>query len=197
MSSILTPEEIKKLGFKSVGTNVLISRKASFYSPENISIGNNVRIDDFCVLSGNIQIKNYVHVAVFSALFGGEEGITIESFCNISSRVSIYALSDDYFGESMTNPMIPDIYKKVIHKKVILEKHVIIGSNSVVLPGAYLAEGASFGAFSLIKSEVEPWSINAGIPCQRLKNRSKNILSLENEFIKNLRGDNIHDKKIK
>lgn len=185
MFAILSEEELMRIGFKSIGTNVSISKKASFYSPEKISIGDNVRIDDFCVLSGNICIKNYVHIAVFSALFGGEKGIKINDFCNISSRVSIYALSDDYSGESMTSPLIPDIYKNVFQKEVTLEKHVIIGANSVVLPGAYLAEGSSFGAFSLINSEIEEWSINVGIPCKKIKNRSRNVLEIEKKFSQN------------
>lgn len=43
----LTEKEIKILNFKSIGKNVLISDKASIYGAENMSIGNNVRIDDF------------------------------------------------------------------------------------------------------------------------------------------------------
>lgn len=46
-----TREQLEKKGFKSIGENVLISDKTSIYSPQNISIGNNVRIDDYCVLS--------------------------------------------------------------------------------------------------------------------------------------------------
>lgn len=44
-------EQLEKIGFKSLGENVLISDKTSIYSPENISIGNNVRVDDFSILS--------------------------------------------------------------------------------------------------------------------------------------------------
>ncbi|MBQ7670311.1 MAG: acyltransferase [Clostridia bacterium] len=186
MSSFMTPEEIDQVGFKCIGKNVLISKKASFYSPENITLGDNVRIDDFCILSGKISVGSYVHIAAYSALFGGIEGVVICDFCNISSRVTIYALSDDYSGESMTSPLIPDEYKNVEHKKTVLEKHVIIGSNSVVLPGAVLAEGSSYGAFSLVKSKTEPWSIYAGIPCKKIKKRSKKLLDLENEFLKNI-----------
>lgn len=189
MTNFLTKEEIRELGFKSVGNDVFISRKASFYSPEKISIGEHVRIDDFCVLSGNIQIGNYVHIAVYSGIFGGEKGVKISDFCNISSRVSIYALSDDYSGESMTNPMIPDEYKNVEQREVVLEKHVLLGCGSIVLPGAYLSEGASFGAFSLVKTKVEPWTMNAGIPCRKIKERSKNILDLERKFMDNQKGE--------
>ncbi len=182
MTSFLSKDAIKSIGFKHVGKNVLISKKASFYSPEKISIGDHVRIDDFCILSGKVSISNYVHIAAYSAIFGGDKGVAISDFCNISSRVSIYALSDDYSGESMTSPLIPDNFKNVEQKEVVLEKHVLIGSGSIVLPGAYLSEGASFGAFSLIKNKIEPWSINAGIPCKKIKNRSKKILDLEVKF---------------
>lgn len=49
--AILTREEIEQMGFASVGNNVFISTKASFYGTSKIHIGNNVRIDDFCVIS--------------------------------------------------------------------------------------------------------------------------------------------------
>lgn len=44
-------EQLEKIGFKVLGENVLISDKTSIYSPENISIGNDVRVDDFSILS--------------------------------------------------------------------------------------------------------------------------------------------------
>ena len=81
----------------------------------NIVIGNNVRIDDFVVLSagqGGIEIGNYIHIAVFSSLIGAGR-IALSDFCNISSRVSIYSSSDDYTGEYMTNPMMPKILTNV------------------------------------------------------------------------------------
>jgi len=182
MDSFLSKQEIVEMGFKNVGKNVLISRKASVYSPQKISIGSNVRIDDFCVLSGTISIGNYVHIAVFSAIFGGNAGVEIHDFANLSSRVSVYALSDDYSGASMTNPMVPDEFKNVTQKKVVIGKHVIIGASSVVLVGAFLSEGASFGAFSLINSYIEEWTINVGIPCKKIKDRSRKVQELEKKF---------------
>lgn len=181
MDSFYSKEELKKLGLHSVGKNVKISRKASFYGVSKISIGSNVRIDDFCILSGKIDIGNYIHIAAYSALYGGDEGITLEDFVNISSRVCIYSISDDYSGNSMTNPMIPDNLKEVVSQKVHLQKHVIIGSTSVVLPGVILEEGSAFGSFSLINHNSEPWSINAGIPYKKIKDRSRNILNIEKE----------------
>lgn len=182
MSSFLYTDELSELGLASFGDNVLISRKASIYGAKNISIGNNVRIDDFCILSGKISIGNYIHIAAYTALYGGDKGIVIHDFSNISSKTTIYSLSDDYSGETMTNPMIPDKYKNVVSKRVVIERHVIIGASCVVLPGVVLKEGSSFGAMSLINKSSEPWSINAGIPFKKIKNRSKELLELEKEF---------------
>lgn len=184
MNSFYTSNELNKLGLATFGNNVLISRKASIYGAENISIGNNVRIDDFCILSGSITIGNYVHIAAYTALYGGDKGIFIHDFVNISSKNAIYSISDDYSGETMTNPMIPDKYKKVQSEEVVIERHVIIGSGCVVLPGVVLKEGSSFGALSLINRNSEEWSINAGIPFKKIKNRSKELLKLENKFRK-------------
>lgn len=183
-NSFYSQEELLDLGFCDIGENVHISKKASIYDASRISIGNNVRIDDFCILSGSITIKNYIHIAAYSALYGGTYGIEIHDYSNISSRNTIYAISDDYSGESMTNPMIPDKYKKIFGKKVIIEKHVIIGSGCVILPGVVLGEGSSFGAMTLINRSSEPWTINAGIPFRKIKDRSKELLKLEEQFSK-------------
>lgn len=50
MTSFYSEEELRSIGLKSYGKNVLISRFARIYGAESISIGNNVRIDDFCIL---------------------------------------------------------------------------------------------------------------------------------------------------
>ncbi len=182
MTSFYTNEELKLLGFKKVGENVCISRKASFYSIENISLGNNVRIDDFCILSGKIELENYIHIASYSCLYGGEEGIQIGDFANISSRVAIYAINDDYHGFGMTNPMIPEKYRNVTHKKVVIDKHVIIGTSSTVLPGVTLEIGSAIGAMSLVNKDCEEFTIYAGIPIKKIKERKRDILDVELNF---------------
>ncbi len=184
INSFYSDRELAELGLKSYGEDVKISRKASIYNPDKIVIGSHVRIDDFCILSGTIQIGNYIHIAAYSALYGGKSGIFIDDFANISSRVSIYAVSDDYSGMSLTNPMIPEEYKKLNCAPVYIRKHVILGATSVVLPGVILETGSAFGSFSLVKNSSEAWSINTGIPAQKIKNREKKILELESQFLK-------------
>lgn len=190
MNSFYTEKELRDLGFKSLGRKVQISRKASIYGAGNISIGNNVRIDDFCILSGRIELGNYIHIAAYTALYGGDKGIFISDFSNLSSRISVYSVSDDYSGNTMTNPMVPDEYKNVTSEPVYIGKHVIIGSTSVVLPGVNIAEGSSFGSFSFINRDSASWSVNAGIPFKKIRDRNKELLILEKKLkdVENISG---------
>ena len=181
----LSREIIDQMGFASVGRDVMISDRASFYGCARISLGDKVRIDDFCVLSagvGGIDIGSYVHVAVYSSLIGSGK-ITIADFANISSRVSIYSSSDDYSGATMTNPTIPPAYTGVLHADVSIGRHVIIGSGAVVLPGVTLDEGVAIGALSLVSRNCHAFGVYAGTPAKRLKERKRDLLSLEQLFV--------------
>jgi dTDP-4-amino-4,6-dideoxy-D-glucose acyltransferase len=182
---------LESMGFGSLGKNVFISDKASLYNCTNIFIGNNVRIDDFCVLSageGGIFIGNNVHIAVYSSLIGMGK-IILSDFSNLSSRVSIYSSNDDYSGVTMTNPTIPSQYTGVTHADVYLGKHVIVGAGSIILPGVTLAEGTSLGAFSLVTKSTQPWSVYVGIPAKRIKERSQKLLELEKQYLAEERDD--------
>lgn len=186
MTSFMSKEELVQVGFKSVGDNVLLSRNAKVYGAEHITIGNNVRIDDFCILSRKVDIGDNVHIAAYSAMYGGAAGIRIDDFANISSRVCVYALSDDFSGRTMTNPMIPDEYKDVFNDPVYIGRHVIIGTGSTILPGVRLNEGCIVGAMSLVKKDVAEWTTVAGIPAKKIKDRERGLLNLEEVFLKEI-----------
>jgi galactoside O-acetyltransferase len=179
VSSYYSEQELLALGLKSVGKDVRLSRKASLYGTQNISIGNHVRIDDFCVLSGNITIGNYVHINPYTGIYAGKAGVYIEDFCNFSSRITIYAVADDYSGNYMTSPLLPSECTNIQASPVYIRKHVIVGTSSSILPGVEISEGCAIGAMSLVKKNTKPWGIYAGIPCQRIKERSKNLLQFE------------------
>ena len=178
MNSFYTEDELKNIGLKRYGANVLISRFANIYSPETIEVGDNVRIDDFCILSGNIKIANNVHISVGCYLFAGDVGIEIDDYSGISSRSAVYAISDDYSGDFLTNPTVLSKYRNIINSKVTLKKYSIVGSGSTILPGSIIEEGVAIGAMSLVKGKTEPWSIYCGIPCKKIKERSKKLLEL-------------------
>lgn len=187
----LSPKELKTVGFKSLGKNVKISDKASIYEAQKISIGDNSRVDDFCILSGSIKIGRNVHIAPFCLVAGGEEGIEMLDFSGCAYHVQIFTQSDDYSGRTMTNPTVPSEYKKEYKKKIIIGKHVIIGTGSIIFPNVHLAEGCSVGAMSLIHKSTKPWGIYSGNPAKRIKERKQDLLILEQKFLKEQNNDSI------
>jgi galactoside O-acetyltransferase len=187
----LTETELEKVGFKKIGKNVLISDKCSIYNAKNIEIGSNVRIDDFVILSageGGIRIGSHIHIACYASLIGGGE-IIVEDFSQVSSRVTILSSSDDFSGDFLVGPCISSEFTNVKSKKVILKKHSVIGTGSTILPGVTLHEGAAVGAMSLVKNDIDEYTIFFGVPAKKQKNRSKKILDLENNFLKKNHND--------
>jgi acetyltransferase-like isoleucine patch superfamily enzyme len=51
---------------------------------------------------------------------------------------------------------------------IVVEDDVWIGANSVLLDGAVLRQGCIVGAGSVVRSELEPYSINIGAPAKRV-----------------------------
>ena len=87
-TSFYTNDELLDLGFQCVGSHVLISRKASLYGTKGMQIGDNVRIDDFCILSGEITLGSNIHIGAYSALYGSM-GIELENNTGISPRSTL------------------------------------------------------------------------------------------------------------
>lgn len=177
-NSFYSEIELSKLGLKAYGKNVLISKKCSIYSPEKISIGNNVRIDDFCILSGNIILGSNIHISTFCALYGAH-GVEMEDYSGISPRGTIFSAIDDFSGDYLIGPVHPKNLTNVIGGKVLLKKFVQIGCGSIVFPNVTISEGTVVGALSLVKKSLPEWGVFAGIPCKKIRDRSKKVLEFE------------------
>jgi galactoside O-acetyltransferase len=177
-------KELTNIGLKTYGTNVSISRFARLYNPGNITIGNNIRIDDFCILSAGknlFVLEDWIHIAA-GVYIWGNEGFHVKSFSNISAGTKIYTQSDSYCGHHMIGPLIPSELRKVYGSPLVLEKHVIIGAGSIILPGVKLGEGVAIGSNSLVIKDCDAWGIYAGSPAKRIKERSKKVLELEQQL---------------
>jgi galactoside O-acetyltransferase len=181
MTSFYTEKELAELGLKQYGKNVLISRKCSIYSPAKISIGDNVRIDDFCILSGEITLGSHIHIAAYCALFGAF-GIEMEDYSGLSIRCTILSASDDFSGNYLTGPMMPQHTTNIKGGKVVLKKYTVAGANCVILPNVTIETGVAVGTMSLINKTLAEWGIYVGIPAKRIGEREKGLLKLvENE----------------
>ena len=183
MNGYLDEEGVKRLGLKSVGENVLISEKACIYMPEKISIGSNVRIDDFCILVGDITLGSYIHISPFASIHGtGGGSVTMYDFTALGSYATIYAGSDDFNGGSLTNSTVPKEYCKIISGDVVMEKHCMVGVKGVLLPKAYMCEGSVLGAMSLLNKKTKPWSVYFGSPARRINDRNRGVIESEEKL---------------
>lgn len=180
----LTDKEIKNIGFKKVGINVKISERAVFYSPENISMGDYARIDDFVIISAGteVTIGRYVHIGCYASIIG--KGIVLmQDFSGISCGVRIFSSSDPYNGNYMTNPTVPEEFRCTRHDDVILGRHVVVGANSIILPGVTLNDGVAVGAMSLVKESVgDKDAIIAGSPAKITGWRHEGMYHREEEL---------------
>jgi galactoside O-acetyltransferase len=180
----LDNKQLSSLGLAAVGDDVLIDSDARFIGASRIRIGSHVRIDAFSILSagaGGITIGNHVHIAVQCFLTGAAP-IEFEDFSAISGRTLVYSSTDDYSGAALTGPMVPDQFRNVISAPVRLARHALVGAGSVILPGVVLGEGSAVGAMSLVREDVPPFTIVAGVPARRLEARSRRLLELEREL---------------
>lgn len=181
MNSFYSEEELKQLPIKSFGKNVLISRKVSIYSNYEIVIGSNVRIDDFCILSGKIELGSYIHIGAYCALYGGF-GIKMEDFTGLSPRCSLFSASDNFDGNYLISPTTKKEHNQIIGGEILIKKYTQVGANSVIMPNIILEEGTAIGSMSLVTKSTQSWSVYVGTPAKKLKDREKGLINLIKDY---------------
>jgi len=180
MNNWLSLQYLKKLGVKIYGNNIKVSKYTKIYNPLKLILHDNIRIDDFTILSGsgNIEINNNVHIASHCKITSSTN-IIFGKYSGISSGVKLFGSTDDFSGNFMTGPTLPEHVLGVKNGDIILNKHVVVGSGSIILPNVILAEGTIVGALSLINKNTEEWKIYSGNPAKILKDREKKCLEYE------------------
>lgn len=179
----LTRDALHAMEFAHLGRNVKISVAAMLYDTARMRIGDNSRIDDFCVISGRVEMGRNVHLAPFCLVAGGVPGVFIRDFAGFAYRVSAFAQSDDYSGVTMTNPTVPARFKLEALAPVRIGRHVIVGTSAIIAPGVSLGEGCAVGAAALVLRDVDPWVIVAGAPAKVLRPRKRDLLALETAYL--------------
>jgi acetyltransferase-like isoleucine patch superfamily enzyme len=110
----------------------------------------------------NLEIGNYVSLGTYVHMWC-EGGIKIGHRVLIGSHTAITSVTHDYQQQ--------DMRKNVIHKQVVIEDDVWIGTHSVILPGITIGRGSVIGANSVVTKDVEPYSIVFGSPAKHSKYR--------------------------
>lgn len=154
--------------FKNIGKNAIIDIGVNIINPSSLTIGNNVYIDSYAVISNpqnNIIIGDNVHIGPHSFI-GGKGDIVIGDYCGLSSGSRIYSGSAKASKKNILihNPTMAPNSAEVIHDKVILEKNCVLFANSVVLPGVTMKEGSILSSCSYLSKNTIKNSIYAGTP---------------------------------
>jgi dTDP-4-amino-4,6-dideoxy-D-glucose acyltransferase len=160
---------------KSCGEDVFISQQVEIRRPHLVTIGKHVAIDTGVYITTRADIGDYVHLAPYITVIGGEKShLIVEDFVTIAAGTRVIAGSDDFMGEGFTSVTVPDQYRDTItHSVICLKKFAGIGTNVVVFPGVTIGEGSVIGACSLVTKDTEPWTIYVGVPARPLKVRPK------------------------
>jgi dTDP-4-amino-4,6-dideoxy-D-glucose acyltransferase len=177
----LSASEIRKIGFKRVGEDLLIDSSVVFFHPENISIGSRVRIDGHVMMTArtSIEIGDHVHVS-WGCLIYGSSPIVLEDFCGLAPRVAILGSGDDYVSGALTNPTVDDDLRNEKFGPVRLGRHVVVGTGSIILPNVTIGTGASVGALSLVQTSLPDFTVSSGNPAKPILPRDREQL-LRNE----------------
>ena len=182
MIGYFSNEELAELGFGAVGKNVRISKTSTIYNRGNVFIGDNVRIDNFCTLAisgnGRLEIGNHVQISAYSFI-NGTADVILKDFVTFAPAVRIFSTTDDYSGKTMTNATLPSEYLGSHSEAVILEKHVIVGVASSIMPGVILKEGTAVAGHSFVNQNSEAFTLIGGVPAKFIKSRAKGLLALE------------------
>jgi acetyltransferase-like isoleucine patch superfamily enzyme len=173
-------EELRSFGFREVGDNVLVARNCTIAGRENISLGDNSRIDGFCTLiaTGPLVIGRHVHIHSYCQI-GARGGVTLEDFSALASHCLIYSASDDVSGRYMVGGCVPAHCTRPKIAPVRFGRHSVAFARTTVLPGVTLEEGAVACAHSLVSHDVPEWTIVAGSPAEHRLNRSRRLLAFE------------------
>ncbi len=174
--------DVKKL--KHCGQNVIIGQTVRIRHPDKVSIGNNVIIDDFCYISGEVDIGDHVHIGNSCTLSASQRTITLKPFSATAPGVKIFAGSSNYLECGLDIPTVPSTFQyNIISEDVFLERFSLLGANCVVLPGVKIPEGCAFSANIIVKKtmDLRAWHLFLDNTGKALKRTGVDKLLFETE----------------
>ena len=154
---------------KHLGNDVVIEDGTLIFHPENISIGNKVYIGHQTILKGyykgemNISDGTWIGQHCF---FHSAGNIFIGKSVGIGPYVKILTSNHQEL-----NSDIPVMSNPLEFAPVYIYDGADIGIGAIILPGVTIGEGAIIGAGAVVTSDVEPYSVYAGVPARFLRNR--------------------------
>lgn len=150
------------------GKNVIIGKTVRIRYPELVELHDNCIIDDFVYISTGLSLGPYCGIEAGCVIMGGQNcKVSLEKYSTICSNSSVMCSVHNY----QTGLHIfhnPDFEQGIEQGNIVIKDHVIVGAQCTLLPGVTLNSGARVGANSLIKHDLEAWTIYAGVPARSI-----------------------------
>lgn len=140
----------------SFGKNPFIGRMVFIWAKNNITIGDNFYIGKFSEIECDVKIGNNVMFADHVGLIGKYDHHYQQ--IGVPTRLASQIRDENYNW-------------KGLDEKIIIEDDVWVGFNSIILSGVTLGQGSIIAAGSVVTNDVLPFSIYAGVPAKKIKNR--------------------------
>jgi acetyltransferase-like isoleucine patch superfamily enzyme len=194
METYFTKKELIKIGFVKVGKNNQISKKVSFINIINGTLGDNVRIDDYCVIKGRVQIGSFIHIANFCLISGSEKNVVVfKDRVAISNNVSVLTSSDHFvkgiinIASDLPNKILKIRNLNLIMGNILLKEGCLIGAYSLILPNTVVGISTSIGAYSILFKEIDDFIYYSNrdiLKVTKIKKDKIKILSVIENFKK-------------
>lgn len=171
-------EEIKKqLG--SCGKNVFIGHNVVIPHPENVHLGDNVRIDPFTLITASLHTGNNIHITSHVVIGGGGQKVTMGNWTFLGYGSKLFTASEDYSGD---HGAVNEFWgsNKVFRGDIVINDYAGIASDVMLFPGVELPIGCTIGAQSFVHTkkskDLIPWSVWLGNPLRFHKERNQEAI---------------------
>ncbi len=175
--------------FKSIGKNVIFGKNIVFRHPKKISIGNNVIIDDNCVIDAKgvsnrgIIIGDNVYIGRNTIVYCKNGDILIKQNVNISSNCQLFSsnkltlLEDSVIGaysyflsggeyDYRDKRKFSEQDGMETKGELVIGKNCWIGARVTVLDAATIGDHCVIGAGAVVTKPIPSNSIAVGIPAR-------------------------------
>lgn len=157
--------------FKHLGKNVLLEKGILIFHPENISLFDNVYVGHGSILKAYYLNEMIIGEGSWigqNCFFHSAGGIRIGKCVGIGPCVKIIT---SYHKENKME--LPVLHNPLEFKPVEISDGADIGVGTIILPGLSIGEGAIVGAGSVVTKNIEAYSVYAGVPAKRMRQRNK------------------------
>jgi acetyltransferase-like isoleucine patch superfamily enzyme len=155
---------LRKFIYKDVGFLTYISSSSSVRNHKNISLGNKSQINPFVVLwPTKLILGKNTQINPGTTIYGN---VTIGNNVMIAPNCMIAGGNHNFKDVN-----IPMIFQGSNEKGIFIEDDVWIGANSVIIDGVKIGKGAIIAAGSVVVKDVDEYSIVAGPPTNKIKDR--------------------------